>query len=716
MLWGTLLASLILFMLVGYAAYQIMVRHPITSDITRFDDTNYFYLSRKSVFSAAIFAVLLAASCILCIKVLHNDLLIFLVPTVIIVAAGQAGALVGFAIQTTAGLALGIPIYRRLRGRNMPSDFSLAGLIFSWFLGATTNTYIVWIALHWPVNYSWAYFAFFLGEILFLWRPLTEVFAIAAIRAKSYRFTPGQWAVLFWTIFMLPFSLLPTYMWDECVRHIFFPKQVALFGQHMFDPRNGWAIDSEVFAQSYYTISYLLGGEYALRLANLTAPVAALLLLEDYCRRTFGLRTALCTLLVLVSTPFLGVIVCAVNLETMNVLSVTAMMIVLLNGLQCLNFYTVFLSLVMAAIAYLYKQQAVFLIAPVAVIILAALSIHCLRQKTYRPMIWLVAGVLSAMLIVSPFLIENYCLTKNPLFPWWNGLFHSEWLPPVNMEGIRYDHEPGFGSIAHLTFHGEQYVENGAYLFGINFFALAWFMPLAFFARKNMLLRWLLFGLFAASVVLWWKITSPNIRYFIGPLAVGSILLGMTMDVLWEHIRLHRLSRILALMTLAAAILIQAALFLYATRIYSPYPLVEVFTRRFEQAGFRLPALEEIKKVFMVASYKFGKESNCLLVSSPFLCLADQRIEMLHIPQYGLVQPLYYQNYKEFRNCKSEEEVYDWIFRKRKYACIIMPLICDIRFLDSPRFREMVNIEFSHVGYLLLTPKADDPGRAATGK
>ena len=424
------LLSLMLLLLVGYAAYQIIVCHPITSDPAQAYDFARFYISDRSALVAAAFAAFLAALCFLCVKVLRSELLFLLVPALMIVGAGQAGALVGFLVQATAGLALGMPLYKRLRGCAMPGRLSFSGLILSWFLGGSANAYLVWIALHWKVNYSYIYFIFFLAEILILRRPLAEVLSVAVTRTKSFRFTPGQWTIALWAVFMLPYALVPLLVGDEYFRHVFFPKQVALFGRHVFSPSNIWSIDTEVFSQSYYTISYLLGGEYAMRFSTLAAAVAAMLLLEDYCRRTFGLRAAMCTALVLVCTPFLGIFVSIIYLESFNFLSVTAMMIVVLYGLERPDRNTIILFCVLAAVAFLYKQQAVFVALPSAAIVAAALFAQCGRQRSYRAVYSLAAGMIAALIIVSPFLVQSYILTKNPFFPWFNSVFHSDYLRP----------------------------------------------------------------------------------------------------------------------------------------------------------------------------------------------------------------------------------------------------------------------------------------------
>src|SRR3989304_4473651 len=713
MVWGSRLASLILLLLAGYAAYQIMICRSLTIDPAKLWDLSSFYISRRLALIAAVFVVFLAMGGVLCGKYLRKDWLIFLVPAIMIVFARQAVALAGFLIQSMAGLAIGIPIYRRLRSPGMPRDLSLTGLLLSWFLGGAVNAYTVWIALHWKINYSSVYFCVALLEMGVFWRPLAEAFNFVSKQIKSIRFTPGQWAIVLWTIFILPHSLVPSYLYDEYLRHVFFPKQVALFGQHIFDPNNVWSVDTEVFSQSYYTISYLLGGEYVLRFANLASIVAAMLLLEDFCYRHFGLATAFFAVLSLVFTPLLGFFITCIYLEPFNFLSVTVMMIVTIDGLQRLDLKAVILSFVLAAIGFLYKQQAVFYSVPLAVIFAVALLARSVKKKTYWPMAWLAAGIVAEIIVVVPFMVQNYILTKNPLFPWLNGIFRSEFLPPVDWEGIRFDHEFSYKILAELTFHGEKFWELGSFPFGVNFFVLAWFIPLAFIKGHKTMLKLSLLALFAASLFLWWKITSPNMRYFIGPLSAGSILLGLTMSTIWERIRLDRLASSMGVAALTIAMTVNAAFFLNTVEACCSYPLVEAFTRQYGGIG-RLSYSEEVRKVFLTTCAKFGKDASCLLVWSPFLSLADQRIEWLGTTYCG--------NWTAMRNWRDAEDAFDWIFRNKKFTCVIMPEDCNIqskdakdhniRLLWSPRFREMVSVEFAHAGFLLMTPKTGGTGNS----
>jgi hypothetical protein len=704
---GSWCVSIVLLFLAGYTAYQVFVLHTISTDPAWLYNLSSIYISPKAIVVASIFVLILWASWIVCKIFLHNDWWIFLIPALMVICAGQTGAFIGFLIQSMAGLAIGIPIYRRLRGSGLPSENSLCGFLLSWFLGGSVNAYIVWIALHWKINFSYVYFGVAFLEMAIFYRSLAGTFRCIFPGIKSKRFTPGQWVVVLWGIFILPYAFVPSYLSDEFIRHVFFPKQVAAFGQHSFNPANIWAIDTEVFSQSYFTTGYLMGGEYAMRIANLVSVVVAMLLLENYCHRNFNRRTALFTSLVLASTPLLGFINSIIYLEPFNFLSMTAMLVVTMDGINHIDRNATILSFILAAIGYLYKQQAVYFLVPLVSILTIAISSKCKEERSLRPLAWLFIGALSAILIIAPFLAQSFILTKNPFFPWLNNVFHSDLIPPKNWDGIRFDNQVSLNILFNLTFHGEKFWESGSFPFGVNFFILAWFVPFVFVDVKKRVSKLCLFFIFAASLFLWWKITSPNMRYFVGLLSVGAILLGITMNTIWGWLYSSRITSLLGIISFVIAMTVNAASFLNTVEASCSYPLVEIFTKKYDSLGERMSELNKIKRVFLASKAIFGEDALCLLVLVPYLSESDQRIEWLG--------PTYYQNWKEMMEWQNENDAFAWTFRQKKFDCIIMPQECIfpdkfeeypyIRLLWSKPFMEMVNVEFTHAGLVLISPK-----------
>ncbi len=717
-------AAAVLLLLALYAAYETFAAHPLTMDSLHRDGRRYFFLSSCTLRRLAFFSAAMAAAAAFCWKGLRKDWPILLVPAVMLVLAGHVGALIAVLVQWTAGLAVGIPIYRRLRGdgqhactgkigpicSGLTSDpaatsrfavpFGLTDFILAWFLGGAVNAYLAWIAFHWKVNYDYAYWCVLLLEIALWRRPLAEVVVGTARRADATRWRPGQWIIALSAMMLLPCAMSPWHGYDEQVRHLFFPKQVAMFGRHAFDPGFIWAMDTEVFAQAHYTIAYLLGGQYAARLSSFIMNFAAFLLLEDYARRRLGAVAAVGTALVAVSTPILNGCVSFVNLESPTLLVAAAATVVGLEMLRRPRGGTLLLFVFAAGFGYLYKQQTALVTVPLTAVLVIAMFIRAVQSASWRPILWLAAGGLTGAAIVSPFFIQNYVQTGNPIFPWLNGLFHSPWMDSNgNFQGIRLDNPLGPQSLFDLTFHGERFGENALFQFGVSYYVLVAFVPLIFLSRKRRLIPAVILGVFLVSVILWWKITSPHMRFFCGCMAPGSLLLGLTVQTLWELLRRSRTALVLA--TAAAAIVLAvnfASQFERFERV-RPYPMVEMFTKQYKNSTGDIPRQEQWRRLFRVAAAKFGKDSRCLLFGSePCLYMADQHIDWVN---GGLTHPRYIALYQ----CRNGKETFDWIFREQKYDCAVMAEKTTYSVLNTREFRDNVEIVDSRGGLLLVAPK-----------
>ena len=215
-------AAMTLLLLAGYATYAFVIEHPIATVLPRRGTaaTSFFphIPSGVSPWSSPCWRPpprCVSGRC-------RKDWPILLLPLLAVVLTCHLGALAAVLIQGTAALAVGIPIYRRLRGPNAPDDASLTGTILAWFAGGSVNAYLAWIAFHWTVNYDYVYCGVLLAEILLLQRPLTEVARAAFRRASASGWRPGQWVIVLSAVILFPVVLIPLYGYDDLVRHLFF--------------------------------------------------------------------------------------------------------------------------------------------------------------------------------------------------------------------------------------------------------------------------------------------------------------------------------------------------------------------------------------------------------------------------------------------------------------------------------------------------------------
>ena len=129
-----------------------------------------------------------------------------------------------------------------------------------------------------------------------------------------------------------------------------------------------------------------------------------------------------------------------------------------------------------------------------------------------------------------------------------------------------------------------------------------------------------------------------------------------------------------------------------------PYPILEAFTKCYDNPGSRMQDHERFRRLFRLAAAKYGKESCCLVIDAEYLYLADQHVAWLN---GGLTYPLHV----AFQQCRTGDDVFNLIFRQRRFACIFLPTHCKNHLFDTPEFLDKVEIVDSQSGLLLIAPK-----------
>jgi hypothetical protein len=176
---------------------------------------------------------------------------------------------------------------------------------------------------------------------------------------------------------------------------------------------------------------------------------------------------------------------------------------------------------------------------------------------------------------------------------------------------------------------------------------------------------------------------------------VGSLILALIMERILEWSRnkvKHHITWFLFLVIFATNFICQLA----TVNVTSPYPLKDAILHTYEKSGY----WQDVKKVFDFAAIKYGRESRGLLIDSWGLYFADFNIEgSWHV---------FYKNMKEIIEASTNpQEMYTYMFVKRKFDFIIMPDRPENGILYSTEFKEMLNKEFSVPGLALYSPKKE---------
>ena len=162
-----------------------------------------------------------------------NWFFLLLIPIAILMT-GNWLALTGFVVFMLASMGGGLFIEELLIDRKKHSIVS--NTIYALFIGLSVNAFIVYILLHFYVNYTSIYYLFFLSEILIARKALVSFFIMIKSRARNYKFSWGQKTIAIAMLFYIFYALVPIYAYDDLVSHLFICKFTSVHHYWKFTP------------------------------------------------------------------------------------------------------------------------------------------------------------------------------------------------------------------------------------------------------------------------------------------------------------------------------------------------------------------------------------------------------------------------------------------------------------------------------------------------
>ena len=159
----------VLTFLVGFSVWRIF--HNLTFDPSKTWDFNYFFINKETLFYAAISILIILTFFFLFEKALKKGFYILFLTPFIILISGKGLALIAVSIFALANLGLGIAFYNLFY---QSKEIHIQKIIFPLFLGGSINSILIWVGMHFKVNYQVIYYSFFLLQI-FIFRNVTAV-------------------------------------------------------------------------------------------------------------------------------------------------------------------------------------------------------------------------------------------------------------------------------------------------------------------------------------------------------------------------------------------------------------------------------------------------------------------------------------------------------------------------------------------------------------
>ena len=377
-------------------------------------------------------------------------------------------------------------------------------------LGAAVWMFLIWIALHFPLNRPWVYAGALLIPYFFGYRIGSRTETV-----RERKDAAALAILLFVLIAHLLAALKPEISADGLSMHLALPMAVARDARWAFDFRlNSWAL-IPTGADGLYTAAYLLGGETAAHLLNFAFLVLIALLVARTARRWVPPAQSWLIAALFASTPLVQLVTGSLFVENVWAAMILASAVALVHYLEKSEPRDLVLTGVFAGAAIAMKLQAGAFVAPIILIA----TVAALGKRQWKAT--LAAAALLTLFAIPPYAYA-FSRTGNPIFPFANRVFRSpDFDAQKSFSDPRFVAPLSWRTPYELTFRSKQFMEAQGGAGGFQYFLLL--LPAFLLARRRE--QWALMAIAggAAAIIL---AILPNLRYLYPALPLASLAMA----------------------------------------------------------------------------------------------------------------------------------------------------------------------------------------------
>lgn len=440
------------------------------------------------------------------------------------IACAQIWPVVVVAVFALSSTVLG----RWLLRQAASADWSVHLLV-----GAGTFGTLTGLAAYLPINYPWLYGALLLLPLVLGHRDVASIGRelLRQIQATRLAQTPVQTGLdvlicSFACLYVLV-AFMPEVGHDALAMHLFVPSHLAQRHQWTFDANTYvWAV-MPMLADWIYSIVYMLAGETASRLSNSAFTLLLAWQIRNMTLWAGGSATsARWASLIFLSTPLAFAEGSSLHIES----AWTAFMMAGTLAILKVSSFTpdprerlsqLFLAGLLLGFAMATKAVTL----SVLPVLLVVLLLH------YKA--WAVQGIVKTLLLGSlglilagatPYVSAGY-LTGNPVFPFFNAIFHSPLWPHINFEppaifgnGVTWD------TLYRMVFKSPQFIEGRVGAAGFQWLLLPTAAVAVLLSGNKKALCILLVG--AGAMFMTFHSTA-YLRYVFPSFALFSVILAL---------------------------------------------------------------------------------------------------------------------------------------------------------------------------------------------
>lgn len=384
------------------------------------------------------------------------------------------------------------------------------------------------ILAHFPINTAGLYGVLIIIPILIFRNNISELKEILIKPASPN----SRLAGVAFTFCIIIFNLkvyMPEVGHDALVTHLFIPSHMASLGKWSFNVELYSFAVMPLLGDWIYSITYITAGEYGARLTNfifilIICKLIYMMVFELSQSKTYSLLAALLFL----ATPITYLEVSTLYIESIWTAFIIAAMYELF---RCLNNKEFSCSAELAGLlgGFSLATKAVsFTVLPSFIPII--LFIKYINRNNFS----LLKFILFSLLAGSTPYITALILTSNPVYPFFNGVFKSDFYPHQNFDASFYSKGLNFNFFYEFVFETSKYLEAKKYGGGFEWIFL--FIPTLFLAilKKNAKLL-LLFISFLLSIYLTF-LNIAYLRYIYPCYAILMVAIGFSLSLIKNYI------------------------------------------------------------------------------------------------------------------------------------------------------------------------------------
>jgi len=364
-------------------------------------------------------------------------------------------------------------------------------------------------------------------------RGLSE--AIRSPEIRSWIEWVGLIAFLFVALLHGLLAALPERYWDAMVMHLYIPSYTAANGR--------WSYDASLYAWAYmpaavdwlYTHFFILNGEMATRLYNLAALMMLCAACHTILQRVVTREIAIWMVVLFASMPIAFLESASLFIEnTLALFIISAAGIIFISGLRP-NTRHVMIALTFLAAASMSKLHGALAAAVIGSVLLGLF----IRQRPQAADITrsLAATVVLGALACFPY-VFSWIKTGNPLFPYYNDVFKSEFFPTIPLNDTRWMGHFDWRLLYDATFFSGRYLEAWPGALGLTVILL---MPVALVmlvVRPRPIVTMSLFFTLAIMLPILSQIQYIRYIYPVFPLVLIPAGVGIALLANWPATRL----------------------------------------------------------------------------------------------------------------------------------------------------------------------------------